>query len=230
MIALSIIAGGVLAIAAVLFVRPSPRLYTADQRGITLQTLIVTAVLVLMAVAAGVVIVAITNSAQSDLESQQSDLGSRCERWEIFDQTLAAAGRGNGNGGIDSSAQGCLRVCYVSYQLGTADATADITSTETDLVDKKNADLTNDESVLRFSRSDITKIQTTDVAKPHILPVRGDRAVDKDGNGSGTDTIGIGKIKGSTSVDNFEIRVATNQRYCQVWNTTTDREEFRSKS
>ena len=36
----------------------------ADQRGITLQTLIVTAVLVLMVVAAGVAIVAIANSAQ----------------------------------------------------------------------------------------------------------------------------------------------------------------------
>lgn len=41
-----------------------------DERGITLQTLIVTAVLVLMAVAAGVVVVAITNNASDDLSEQ----------------------------------------------------------------------------------------------------------------------------------------------------------------
>ena len=147
MIALSVVAAGVIAIAAVLFVRPSlegtpPR--AADQRGITLQTLIVTAVLVLMAVAAGVVIVAITNSARDDLQGQTPN---------------------------------------------------------------------------------------TD-AEHHILPVDGDRSVDLDGNGSGSASLDVGQIDGDTgsAIENLEIRVATNQRYCQVWNTTTDEEEFRSES
>jgi len=45
-----------------------------NSRGITLQTLIITAVLVLLAVAAGVVIAAITRSSQDDLEDTTADL------------------------------------------------------------------------------------------------------------------------------------------------------------
>ena len=117
MITLYITAAGIITLAAAILTCPSlrntPPPRTADQRGITLQTLIVTAVLVLMAVAAGVVIVAITNNAQDDLEGQQTDIGSRCEPWEIYDATLAANGRGGGNGGVGSSAEGCIRVCYL---------------------------------------------------------------------------------------------------------------------
>ena len=89
------------------------RIFRKDERGITLQTLIVTAVLVLMAGAAGVVIVSITNSQADNLEGQNAGIEARCEPWEIFDPTLEAAGRGgDGNGGLTSSAIGCRRVCY----------------------------------------------------------------------------------------------------------------------
>ena len=79
------------------------RIFRKDERGITLQTLIVTAVLVLMAGAAGVVIVSITNSQADNLEGQNAGIEARCEPWEIFDPTLAAAGRGGtpANGGLD---------------------------------------------------------------------------------------------------------------------------------
>ena len=78
MIALYIAAAGIAAVAVALLVARTPaKLRTADQRGITLQTLIVTAVLVLMAGAAGVVIIAITNNAQDNLEGQNSGIDAR---------------------------------------------------------------------------------------------------------------------------------------------------------
>ena len=86
-----------------------------DERGITLQTLIVTAVLVLVAAAASVIIVAITNSSSDDLEGQQSDVETRCEPWEIFDPAMAARGIGAGNGGVRSSSIGCVRACYIEF-------------------------------------------------------------------------------------------------------------------
>jgi len=69
---------------------------SGDERGITLQTLIVTAVLVLMAVAAGVIIVAITDNSADDLEDQASDMDGRCQPWEIHDTELEAIGAGGG--------------------------------------------------------------------------------------------------------------------------------------
>lgn len=75
-----------------------PRPY-GDERGITLQTLIVTAVLVLMAVAAGVIIAAITNSSSDDLEEQSQDLDSLCAPWELHDPVLEA----NAAGGVAST-------------------------------------------------------------------------------------------------------------------------------
>jgi len=113
---------------------------SGDERGATLQTLIITAVLVLLAVAAGVVIVAITGNSADDLEGQASDLagGGSCQPWEIHDPQLAAAGVGGGEetslkwdnnpgsvmfveadwgrpgqGGVTSSRIGCLAPCYL---------------------------------------------------------------------------------------------------------------------
>jgi len=104
---------------------------SVSDRGITLQTLIVTAVLVLMAVAAGVVIVAITNSSSDDLEEQSPDLEGRCTGTEIYDPILAAAGvEGEVVGtvpaaafgppqarqpipvNVKGSAVGCIPVCF----------------------------------------------------------------------------------------------------------------------
>jgi len=94
--------------------RPPPKRTFDDQRGITLQTLIVTAVLVLLAVAAGVVIVAITDNSADDLEDQASDLEGKCALWEVHDVEAEARGIGgpSGSGGITSSKVGCFPACY----------------------------------------------------------------------------------------------------------------------
>ena len=99
------------------------------EQGYTLQTLIITAVLVLMAVAAGVLVVAITRSASEDLEGTDPDLAARCLPWEIYSPEYAAAGAGGGGyhtkldandspapgaGGVTSSAIGCLAPCYLT--------------------------------------------------------------------------------------------------------------------
>ena len=243
MIALSIIAAGIIAIAAALFLRPSFELRTADQRGLTLQTLIVTAVLVLVAGAAGVVIIAITNNASDNLEGQNPGVNSRCEPWEIFDPLLSADGRGGGEGGIESSAIGCLRVCYVEFGI-----TADVKPLAANI--KNGDDLANGSSgsvidlkniatsstgigILLFSWTDET---TTASGTVHKLPVSKARSVDIDGNGSGEVEAKIAKITKDSNVyedarlNNLEIRVAANQRYCEVWNNTTDQQEFRSKN
>jgi len=93
---------------------------SGGERGATLQTLIITAVLVLLAVAAGVVIVAITGSSSDDLEDQASDIEGRCLPWEIHDPELEAAGLGGGDidageggDGVASSRIGCLAPCYL---------------------------------------------------------------------------------------------------------------------
>jgi len=77
-----------------------------------------------MAVAAGVVIVAITNSSSDDLEEQSPDLESRCNGAEIYDPILASAGvegevvgtfmrRGVvENVNEKGSAVGCIPVCF----------------------------------------------------------------------------------------------------------------------
>ena len=85
-----------------------------DEQGITLQTLIVTAVLVLMAVAAGVVIVAVTNNANEDLEDQAADIDSPCNEVEIYDPVLAAGGNPgtNGEDNVEGSGIGCIPVCF----------------------------------------------------------------------------------------------------------------------
>jgi len=80
-------------------------------------------VLVLMAVAAGVVIVAITNSSQDDLEEQSPNLESRCTQTELHDPELAAANAKAQQGTVpphfqstdrrlEGSAPGCIPVCF----------------------------------------------------------------------------------------------------------------------
>ena len=117
MFTISLIAAGLVAVAAVLMTRPAPAVRTADERGITLQTLIVTAVLVLMAVAAGVVIVAITRSASDDLEDQTSTVGAHCNQVEVYDAQLAAAVVPGENleGRAPGSGVGCVPVCTLTY-------------------------------------------------------------------------------------------------------------------
>ena len=171
-----------------------------------------------------------------DLEAQRPDIYSRCEPWEIFDPTLDAAGRGGNQGGIDSSASGCVRVCYVEFEGATTPPAndADLTgasfdgNNKIDLVSGSGTPSAN-KAHLRFSRSDLFRAYSP-TNDDGIFPVSDDRSIDIDGNGDDDDAANIGSIGGNTSVDNLVIRVATNQRYCQVWNTTTDREEFRSQN
>ena len=237
MIALYIAAASIVAVAVALLVARTPaKLRTADQRGITLQTLIVTAVLVLMAGAAGVVIIAITNNAQDNLEGQSSDLDSRCQPWEIFDPTLDAAGRGGEEGGIDSSASGCVRVCYVRF--GTpatwvaptdalpADRTLAIAGT-TGVALKLTGTKSPTSAVLVLSRSNMHSNAKTTESPDIILPVNGQRSVDSNGNASDQITLNItsiNEVTDTSELENYEIQVSPNGRNCRVWNYTDDQE------
>ena len=235
MIALYIAAASIVAVAVALLVARTPaKLRTADQRGITLQTLIVTAVLVLMAGAAGVVIIAITNNAQDNLEGQNAGIDSRCEPWEVFDPTLDAAGRGGEEGGIDSSASGCVRVCYVRFTptawtapsaTPAADAfigTIGVGATALQLTGASST--TTAELVI--SRSNIYDNERSATSTAVVLPVNGARSVDTNGNTDGDFTLNITNINMVTGGDlvNYEIQVSPNGRNCRVWNYTDDEE------
>ena len=85
------------------------------ERGYTLQTLIITAVLVLVAVGAALVLVAINRSSSDDFEEAGNiGIDGKCQTWEIHLATLEAAGHGGpeGHGGVFSSNIGCLATCY----------------------------------------------------------------------------------------------------------------------
>ena len=87
----------------------------SSERGFTLQTLIVTAVLVLVAVGAALVLVAINRSSSDDFEEAGNvGIEGKCSTWEIHLSTLEAAGHGGpeGHGGVFSSNIGCLATCY----------------------------------------------------------------------------------------------------------------------
>lgn len=233
MITLSIVAAGIIALAAALLARPSPEPRASDQRGITLQTLIVTAVLVLMAVAAGVVIVAITNTQEDRLRvAGNSTAGdSKCEPWEIYDITVASAGRGGGFGGIGSSDKGCIRVCYIrATTMNSNFAAADrITDGTTD----HNTNLE-----LVFSRSNIANNNTAGTNTTNVLVVTDTNELAasntiKDPNSGESpaiatvvlDTLQIieaGESTVAASADQdyndeqMTIRVSVNQQYCEI--------------
>ena len=235
MIALYIAAASIVAVAVALLVARTPaKLRTADQRGITLQTLIVTAVLVLMAGAAGVVIIAITNNAQDNLQGQDASIDSRCEPWEVFDPTLDAAGRGGGQGGIGSSASGCVRVCYIGQKADGPAIGAVATESTASAVDDIGGNLE-----LRMSRSDIAS-RTNAASATTVLVVTGNNALAvKNTMETATvavelDDLDINPSSPSTATtdnydpDNMMIEVAPNGRYCQIWNTTDDELIIRS--
>lgn len=234
MITLSIVAAGIIALAAALLARPSPEPRAADQRGITLQTLIVTAVLVLMAVAAGVVIVAITNTQEERLERANPAGDSNCEPWEIYDITRAAAGRGGGQGGIGSSAQGCIRVCYV--RATTVNSNFDTSATPDQITDGATDGAANLELV--FSRSNIANNNTAGTTVTNVLVVTDTNelsATNTEQNPTGVvdlddleiDPVGDAAVRDYDS-SNMRIEVATNQRYCRIIDTTNDEELLRS--
>ena len=81
-----------------------------------MQTLIVTAVLVLMAVAAGVLIVAITRSSSDDLQDQTAKTDGPCNEVEIYDVQIAGTGQPGVTAGFEGSAVGCVPVCVLDSQ------------------------------------------------------------------------------------------------------------------
>ena len=181
----------------------------ADERGITLQTLIVTAVLVLMAGAAGVVIIAITNSAEDNLANQATDIPGRCAAWEIHDPTLEAAGRGGtpAQGGLESSAIGCRRVCYAQTRGNVS--TLPVATTE--LVSHDKSSKADSDLLLIFSRSGIPNNLTVSPTAAKVSQVVTD---DRE-----TKTRFTNLVK-----ENQRIEVSTNQRYCRVWDDSSDQE------
>ena len=222
MITLSIVAAGIIALAAALLARPSPEPRAADQRGITLQTLIVTAVLVAMSFVAAAIIIAITNTQEQNLEdsSRANTTDANCEPWEIYDITRAAAGRGGGFGGIGSSGEGCIRVCYIRTTTATNNiaATDDITDGETDAATSLE---------LVFSRSDIasgTNPATTTSAI--TLVVTGENALSVSNTDedpavnimlSALEIIPAGQTAARAYDDEqMTIKLSRNQKYCQI--------------
>lgn len=241
MIPLSIVAASVIAVAVAIFTLSSDKPRTADQRGITLQTLIVTAVLVLMAGVAGVVIIGITRGQESNLRDAGNTANqANCQPWEIFDPTLSSAGRGGttGTGGIESSAKGCVRVCYlriVNPQTDAALADASLLVLFDD--DRASAEaLAGSEpfhASLEFSRTDQQTANET-MTDPKVFQVAGIRHVDIDDDVDDSTTLvditgfNIGDTAQNT-VDRYEIRVSTDNRSCIVWNTNDNDEAFRSQ-
>ena len=128
---LSIAASGIVAATAAFFAfsaaaprtassdtsRPNPHL-RADQRGMTLQTLIIMAVLVVIATGVSVVLVGVTRGANDGLESAgKASSEAKCEPWEIHDPNYESQGIGGptGLGGVWSSKIGCIRACYAKF-------------------------------------------------------------------------------------------------------------------
>ena len=231
MIALYIAAASIVAVAVALLVARTPaKLRTADQRGITLQTLIVTAVLVLMAGAAGVVIIAITNNAQDNLEGQNSGIDARCQPWEIFDPTLEAAGRGGGQGGVGSSAIGCVRVCYIRHTtaghaieatdeigVATAATSLELVMSRPDIASVDNAVSAGRQNVLVVSDDDELAAKETDTDDPTLVLAL-----------TALEVLPQGETTAIDFTENMIIQVAPNQRYCRIWNNTDDEEVRRS--
>lgn len=86
-----------------------------DQRGITLQSLIITAIVVFLAIAVGFTLFAINAGSSEDLEAAgQSDAGgTSCAPNEILDPDYISKGLGGsqGRGGFKSSNIGCRVYC-----------------------------------------------------------------------------------------------------------------------
>ena len=210
-----------------------------DERGITLQTLIVTAVLVLVAVAAGVILVAISRSQESSLtDSGKSDPGEgTCEPWEINDIELKAKGLGGpqGYGGFYSSAIGCVRVCYVQSVGG---GNTQISST-TRIIPAGQAHSWSDayQLVLGFSLSD-QRIRPATADGAGLFPSFQVVSSTEVGNlpepGSATVRSAVRNVDAATQArglltvadENQEIRVHPSQEFCHLVDTANDDEEI----
>ena len=84
------------------------------EHGYTLQTLVISAILVLLAVGAGVLILALVNSAEEDV-SDRTDLtyDDRCNPVEAYDEDAAVGFNAfNAGGKVVGTRIGCIPVCF----------------------------------------------------------------------------------------------------------------------
>ena len=87
------------------------------ERGFTLPALIIMSVFALLAVGAGVVIVAITRNSSDNLSSQTFSVdGNPCNEVEIYSIEQAALGIIGSNKGQRGSAVGCVPVCFLDFR------------------------------------------------------------------------------------------------------------------
>ena len=209
-----------------------------DERGITLQTLIVTAVLVTIAFVAAAIIIAITNTQEESLEDQNraETGGSTCEPWEIRDTELQAKGLGGpqGYGGFYSSAVGCVRVCYVQTVAGRS---TQISSTTRLLPSGQAHDWPNAyQLTLGFSFSDqrirpaasdaglyptFQVVSSTEVGN---LPVPAAETLRSTVRNVDAATQARGLV--TVADENQEIRVHPSQEFCHLVDTANDNEEI----
>ena len=197
-----------------------------------------------MAVAAGVVITAITRGQQAKLEENATASSqANCEPWEIYDTNIAASARGGmqGAGNIQSSAKGCVRVCYLlidDHATGAAVDAGDTLVLYDDDTATAHATTNNFNASLEFSRSDRqTANGTSD--DPKRFQVNGFRSIDTDRDTTGTAdnvTVNISglnlnneSITSAGALRAYEIRVAGDQRSCILRNTNDNEEAFRSQ-
>ena len=213
------------------------RLARGDERGITLQTLIVTAVLVTIAFVAAAIIIAITNTQEESLEDQnRAETGvSTCEPWEIRDTELQAKGIGGpqGYGGIYSSAIGCVRVCYVQTQWGAATQIA----TTSRLLPAGETAVTNmRDLLLGFSLSDVrlrpvggegTRYPTYQVISSTEVGQLPDPTASATVRNAVRTENAATQARGRLTVadENIEIRVHPSQEFCYAVDTANDDEE-----
>ena len=111
MLGLSLAATGLAAVAAWLMLGAADVGQPAREQGYTLQTLIVTAILVLVAVAASVAIWAVAESGNENV-GVGSGGSVKCNEVEVFDQVKHAEGQSDNGSGYDGSAIGCIPVCF----------------------------------------------------------------------------------------------------------------------
>ena len=93
----------------------SPSEGSRSGQGFTLQTLIVTATLTLLAALAGTLLTAMTTGASRDLENQQASADGPCSQVEVYDINVAAAGIKGSNAGVLGSAIGCIPACVLEW-------------------------------------------------------------------------------------------------------------------
>lgn len=92
----------------------SPKRTPHSESGFTLQTLIITAVVVVIAIGVGLLFIALTSSSSEDLEDAgRSGIEGSCAPHELLDTVYVRRGIGgpNSQGGVQSQAVGCKPHC-----------------------------------------------------------------------------------------------------------------------